>query len=50
VRSALTHADGVYTTAPDWNFLNKKIRDTVSQYLYAETKRRPMILPVVVEL
>jgi ribonuclease J len=50
VRNALTHADGVYTTAPDWNFLNKKIRDTVGQYLFAETKRRPMILPVVVEL
>jgi ribonuclease J len=50
VRKALTHPDGTHTTTPDWNFLNKKIRDTVSQYLYDQTKRRPMVLPVVVEL
>ena len=50
VRAALTHADGTFSPNPDWNFLNKKIRDTVSQYLYEQTKRRPMVLPVVVEL
>lgn len=48
VRAALTH-DG-YDTAVDWNYLNKKIRDTVSQYLYDQTKRRPMVLPMVVQL
>jgi ribonuclease J len=42
--SARTHS------APDWNFINKKIRDTVSQHLYERTKRRPIVLPVVVEV
>lgn len=49
VKIALNHEGGL-GTAPDWNFLNKKIRDTVSQYLYEKTKRRPMVLPVVVEV
>jgi ribonuclease J len=35
---------------PDWNYINKKIRETVSQYLYDQTRRRPMVLPVVVEV
>jgi ribonuclease J len=48
IKSALQQKNG--TTPPDWSYLNKKIRDTVSQYLYEQTKRRPMILPVVVEI
>jgi ribonuclease J len=48
VRTALSHHNGA--TSPDWNYLNKKIRDTVSQYLYDQTKRRPMVLPVVMEV
>jgi ribonuclease J len=48
VKAALSHRDGA--TTPDWNYLNKKIRDTVSQYLYDQTKRRPMVLPVVMEI
>jgi len=34
----------------DWSFLNRKIKDTVSEYLYDQTHRRPMVLPVVMEL
>jgi ribonuclease J len=48
VKVALNHQNGA--TTPDWNYLNKKIRDTVSQYLYDQTKRRPMVLPVVMEI
>jgi ribonuclease J len=48
VRTALVHRNS--NTTPDWNYLNKKIRDTVSQYLYEQTKRRPMVLPVVMEV
>lgn len=48
IKSALQQKNG--TTPPDWSYLNKKIRDTVSQYLYEQTKRRPMVLPVVVEI
>ncbi|MDQ6694196.1 MAG: ribonuclease J, partial [Chloroflexota bacterium] len=36
--------------SPDWNYINKKVKDTVGQYLYERTKRRPMVLPVVVEV
>jgi ribonuclease J len=34
----------------DLGFLNRKIKDSVSQYLYEQTRRRPMVLPVVMEL
>jgi ribonuclease J len=51
VRDALTHeVNGNGTHPSEWSFLNKKIRDTVSEYLYAQTHRRPMVLPMVVEL
>jgi ribonuclease J len=54
VRDALYAHDGrgrrPGNTPPDWNYINKKIRETVSQYLYDQTRRRPMVLPVVVEV
>lgn len=34
----------------DWNYVKNKIRDTLSEFIYATNKRRPMILPVVVEV
>jgi ribonuclease J len=34
----------------DWSFVKGKIKDTLSEFLYAQTKRRPMIIPVVVEV
>lgn len=34
----------------DWNYIKNKIRDTLSEYLYEQLKRRPMILPVVMEV
>jgi ribonuclease J len=34
----------------DTSFVNRKIKDVVSQYLYRETRRRPMVLPVVMEV
>jgi ribonuclease J len=36
--------------AADWGFIKNKIRDTLSEYFYTQLKRRPMILPVVVEV
>jgi ribonuclease J len=50
VREALSVYQNSNTPPPDWNFLNKKVKDTVSQYLYDQTKRRPMVLPVVMEI
>ncbi|OGD71012.1 hypothetical protein A3A84_02930 [Candidatus Collierbacteria bacterium RIFCSPLOWO2_01_FULL_50_23] len=34
----------------DWNFLRRKIEDTLERYLYQETQRRPMIIAVVIEV
>ncbi len=34
----------------DWSFINRKIKDVASSYLYEKTRRRPMILPVVMEI
>lgn len=35
---------------PDWTYLNNKVRTTLGRHLYAQTRRRPMILPVVTEI
>lgn len=34
----------------DWRFTRRHIEETLEKYFYEETKRRPMILPVVVEV
>ncbi|HEX8997938.1 MAG TPA: ribonuclease J [Ktedonobacterales bacterium] len=34
----------------DWNYMKNKIRDTLSEFIYDHNKRRPMILPVIVEV
>ncbi len=37
-------------TEPDAGFISRKIKDAVSDFLYTQTKRRPMVLPVVMEV
>lgn len=34
----------------EWTLLKNSIRDALSAYLYEETKRRPMILPILMEV
>jgi ribonuclease J len=34
----------------DWTYVKAKIKDTLGDFLYEKTKRRPMILPVVMEV
>lgn len=34
----------------DWGFINAKVRDVLSKFFYEQTKRHPMILPVMVEV
>jgi ribonuclease J len=36
--------------ASDWSFVKDKIKHTLSEFLYEKTHRRPMILPVVMEV
>lgn len=37
-------------TSLDWNLVKNNIRDQVGQFLFVKTERRPMVLPVVVEV
>jgi len=34
----------------DWTEMKSLIRDKLSAYLYEQTKRRPMILPIIMEI
>lgn len=35
---------------PNWAYLRNIIRDEIGEYLYQKTERRPMILPVIIEV
>lgn len=48
VRHALV--DGHVHAEADLAFINRKIKDVVSDMLYKETRRRPMVIPVVMEV
>lgn len=41
---------GLNGHASDWSFVKDKIRHTLSEFLYEKTHRRPMILPLVMEV
>ena len=34
----------------NWSYLKDMIRDDIGQFLFQKTERRPMILPVVIEI
>lgn len=33
-----------------WSMLKTKVRDSIGSFLYSKTKRRPMILPIIIEV
>jgi ribonuclease J len=37
-------------TSADIDYVKNKIRDEVGQFLFTKTKRRPMVLPVVIKV
>jgi ribonuclease J len=47
VRDALANG---HMAQADSSFVNRKIKDVVSEFLYKETRRRPMVIPVVMEV
>lgn len=34
----------------NWNFIKNKIRDHIGEFLYKQTQRRPMVIPVIIEV
>jgi ribonuclease J len=49
VREALSeYTNGHHTD--DWSYLSRQIREAAANYLFRETRRRPMILPMVLEV
>ncbi|WP_310231114.1 hypothetical protein [Brevibacillus nitrificans] len=33
-----------------WNRLKQGLKESIGQYLYSQTKRRPMILPIIMDV
>lgn len=46
----IVESKGKEKLEPNWAYLRNVIRDEVGEYLYQKTERRPMILPVVIEI
>ncbi len=46
----LIESQGKANKEPNWSYLRQTIRDEIGEYLFQKTQRRPMILPVVIEL
>jgi ribonuclease J len=48
VRDSLISTNGHHPQ--EWSFLTRKIKDVAGSYLYEHTRRRPMIMPMVMEV
>jgi ribonuclease J len=46
----LVETKGKEKLEPNWSYLRNIIRDEIGEYLYQKTERRPMVLPVVIEI
>lgn len=49
VKEIVEHATGVGTPI-DWMYVKDNLRDKMGQFLYSKTRRRPMVLPVIIEV
>lgn len=38
------------STAVDWSTIKNSVRDTLGKYLYEKTRRRPMIMPIIMDI
>lgn len=48
IRKSLEKKDGTYPS--NWSYIKTKIREDIGEFLYKHTQRRPMVLPVVIEV
>lgn len=44
------HAGGKHGVEPNWTHLKAALRDSIGAFLFQKTERRPMILPVIIEV
>jgi ribonuclease J len=35
---------------PNWAFIRSRVRDQIGEFLFQRTERRPLILPVIIEV
>jgi ribonuclease J len=42
--------DGSHYATNDWSYLSRQLREVTAAFLHRETRRRPMILPMVMEI
>lgn len=49
-KAQITISDSLYDGVRDWTELKNAVRDELSKLLYSKTKRKPMILPVIMNL
>ncbi|HTI15296.1 MAG TPA: ribonuclease J [Dictyobacter sp.] len=50
VLDAFINIDPYAHVGSDWSYAKDKIKSTLSEFLYEQTRRRPMILPMVMEV
>jgi ribonuclease J len=46
----LNTINGKANNPPEWQLIKGSIRDSLSKFLYEQMRRRPMIIPIVVEV
>lgn len=46
----IAEGQGKAKLEPNWAYLRQVIRDEIGEYLFQKTERRPMILPVIIEV
>jgi len=42
--------ESIQSKTPQWTELKNEITDVLGPYLFEKTKRRPMILPIIMEV
>ena len=50
VRKIVESKNGKGFKEPNWSFIRSEVRDHIGDFLFQRTERRPMILPVVIEV
>ncbi len=50
LKDIVKKSTGDKKTTPNWDHIKNSIRDDIGQFLFQKTQRRPMVLPVIIEV